>query len=573
VEQTYAAYVWPAHIPIVVHVINSTASAGGGGEVVVAGGFVACSFVASSGKWFGSPDGSPARGFNELNGWVAAWGPSGGGVRIALMPGITPPDSTNTGASYTVELNNVQIGTLAVSGGAAGVSIAGTMPDFMQVARIWLEPGGHILYDNGPKSVAVLAPGTYQVKATLRAKPRPDIYGSEAYLTLRCGDTAATITLRVPNPNEWGLRADIYKMEVDGTLTYRGTWSVGAIGYWEDAPTSSPYFSGPSVNSAPKWVAYWIDPTATSWVFWAVKFTGRLHVPWSNIRVGVHHDDGITVRLCNIDFTRAEWGYSTMSGTCAGAPREYSVEVWLGQGAGGVRVVFIIGPASGNAAYIPTIDGAWFCPNFDWTRGRCSASWSFVPASQSVPHFVAMKYTPGFDRRRRDAATVNRKVFRCCLTASVWGVSSVGFFFRGAALLSSVMAYMPLITAPTRALTYVANFSGVGVYVVFDSSLGVIFGVYLGGGRFTALCGGSSTPLGSLLAAMYVELRPLSGLGNVIIKDQYGAILARYGCRYTAAPQYVGFRSGLLRVYSVVCFCCRFTQRDKRYCRCVPRLA
>jgi hypothetical protein len=48
-----------------------------------------------------------------------------------------------------------------------------------------------------------------------------------------------------------------------------------------------------------------------------------------------------------------------------------------------------------------------------------------------------------------------------------------------------------------------------------------------------------------------VELRPLNGLGDIIIRDQYGAVLARYGCRYTAAPQYVGFRGGLLRVYSV----------------------
>jgi hypothetical protein len=50
---------------------------------------------------------------------------------------------------------------------------------------------------------------------------------------------------------------------------------------------------------------------------------------------------------------------------------------------------------------------------------------------------------------------------------------------------------------------------------------------------------------------MYVELGPLSGFGDVIIRDQYGAVLARYGCRYTATPQYVGFRGGLLRVYSV----------------------
>ena len=115
----------------------------------------------------------------------------------------------------------------------------------------------------------------------------------------------------------------------------------------------------------------------------------------------------------------------------------------------------------------------------------------------------------------------------------------------------SATAYMPLITAPTRALTYVANFSGVGTYAVLDSSLNVIFGVSASGSSFTALCGSASTPIGSLPAAMYVELRPLNGLGDVIIRDQYGAILARYGCRYTATPQYVGFTGGLLRVYLV----------------------
>jgi hypothetical protein len=97
----------------------------------------------------------------------------------------------------------------------------------------------------------------------------------------------------------------------------------------------------------------------------------------------------------------------------------------------------------------------------------------------------------------------------------------------------------------------VANFTGVGTYAVFDSSLNMIFGVSVSGSSFTALCGGGSAPLGSLPAARYVELRPLNGLGDVMIRDQYGAVLARYGYRYTAAPQYVGFRGGLLRVYSV----------------------
>jgi hypothetical protein len=110
---------------------------------------------------------------------------------------------------------------------------------------------------------------------------------------------------------------------------------------------------------------------------------------------------------------------------------------------------------------------------------------------------------------------------------------------------------MPLITAPTRALTYVANFSGVGAYAVFDSSLNVIFGVSVNGSSFTALCRGASVPLGSLPAARYVELRPLNGLGDIIIRDRYGTILTRHSCRYVVTPRYVGFSGGLLRVNAV----------------------
>jgi hypothetical protein len=261
---------------------------------------------------------------SELNGWVAAWGSSGGGVRIALMPGIAPPDSTGTRANYTVELNNVQIGTLTVSNGTVSVSITGTMPDFMEVVKIWLEDNGHILYDNGPKPVVVLAPGTYQVKATLRAKPRPDIYGRAADLTLTCNGTpAATITVRVPNPDEWGIRADIYTFTSPlwppfGTgYTYKGTWSVGAIYfhmfsrlYFITFEIPSPYISlGPEYYGAPKWVAYWINSTATRWRTWAIKFTGRIYVPWSNIRVGASHIEGAYVKLCSIDTGDSWWPF------------------------------------------------------------------------------------------------------------------------------------------------------------------------------------------------------------------------------------------------------------------------
>jgi hypothetical protein len=388
---------------------------------------VACSFVASSGKWFGSPDGSPAAGFNELNGWVAAWGPSGGGVRIALMLGITPPDSTGTGARYTVELNNVQIGTLTISGGTASVTIAEPMPGFMQVVRIWLEPGGYVLYDNGPRPAVTLAPGTYQVRATLRTAPRSDVYGSAADLTLTCGGTpTTTITLRVPNPEEWGIRADIYTFQpgkpywppwppFGSGYTYKGTWSVGALYFWvtiqprypEPYNLVSPYFSRvlDRWDIAPKWLAYWINPAGTRWVNWAVRFTGRLYVPWSNIRVGLWHDGGAYVKLCNIDTGNSwwyHWRFDVTSGTCAGAPGEYNVEIGLWDWDGPLYLIFLIGPGDRNEAYIPTIDGAWYCPNFDWRPGdayggggRCYAAWSFVPASPSVPHFRGTNYTPG----------------------------------------------------------------------------------------------------------------------------------------------------------------------------------
>jgi hypothetical protein len=74
----------------------------------------------------------------------------------------------------------------------------------------------------------------------------------------------------------------------------------------------------------------------------------------------------------------------------------------------------------------------------------------------------------------------------------------------------------------------------------------VIFGV-----SFTALCRGASAPLGSLPAARWVELRPLSNFGDIIIRDRYGTILARHSCRYVVTPRYVGFSGGLLRVHSV----------------------
>jgi hypothetical protein len=218
-----------------------------------------CSFVASSGKRFGSPDGTPERGFNELNGWVVAWG----GPAACGWIGLRSPYVTSVGVPW----------------------------------------------------------GTF---------------------------------------------------------------------------------------IAPKWAAYWIDPAATRWSNWAIKFTGRLYVPWERIRIGVWNDEHVYVKLCSIDTGNSWWDFlypvfRTTSGTCAGAPGEYSIEVGYFEDYGALALVFIIGPDGSNVAYIPTIDGAWYCPDFDWTEtiighgqgGVCRTSWRFLPASPSVPHFRGTNYTPG----------------------------------------------------------------------------------------------------------------------------------------------------------------------------------
>jgi hypothetical protein len=285
-----------------------------------------------------------------------------------------------------------------------------------------------VLYDNGPRPAVDLTPGTYQVRATLRVAPSSAVYGDAADLTLTCdGWPTATITLRVPNPDEWGLRADIYRVTPTwpnpppwppfegAAYTYRGTWTVGAIYHWfyvsgyeDPLSLTSPYFSrSVRLDTAPKWAAYWINPTGTTWTNWAVRFTGRLYVPWSSIRVGVWVDDGAYVKLCNIDTGNSWWRYGppvfyTTSGTCTGTPGEYSIEVGYIAAVGVDTFIFLIGPGGSNEAYVPTIDGAWYCSNFNWSPGdlhggggRCGVSWSFVSASSGVPYFVGSNYTPG----------------------------------------------------------------------------------------------------------------------------------------------------------------------------------
>jgi len=412
-KQQYLAHQWTHFAPAVVMVINRTASEG----PPPPGG--ACVFTPTAGSRFGSPSGLPSDGFNELNGWVAAWDGGGGGVVVALMPGIAPPDSTGTGYTYTVRLENVQIGTLSITE-AATVSVLGAMPAFMQAAEIRV--GSYTVYADGTSYPQSLAPGSYPVYATLQARPEADWFGHSATLQLRCTASSSSvysITLRVPNPEEWGLRAEIYTtsplvtvppLPIGGSgYAYRGAWSVGGIYIYlsnkkPEISLVSPYFTHKAgLNIAPKWAAYWINPSGISWQNYAIKYVGRLYVPWSNIRVGVWRDDGAYVKLCDVDTGAAWWAttgapqWDWRSGLCAGAPPVEDVEVGFFERSGGSALIFVVGEDIDNGrACIPTIDGAWCCDQFKWNDGKCKGGWSFLQASSdAVPYFVADKYTHG----------------------------------------------------------------------------------------------------------------------------------------------------------------------------------
>ncbi|MGC9118031.1 MAG: hypothetical protein ACP5I3_03450, partial [Thermoproteus sp.] len=139
----------------------------------------------------------------------------------------------------------------------------------------------------------------------------------------------------------------------------------------------------------------------------------------------------------------------------------------------------------------------------------------------------------------------------CSLPSGWYSQGSVQIYPSYLQLSGSAVAYMPLIQG---ALTYVANFTGSGTYAVFTQSLTPIFGASISGSTFSAICGSSTAQLGSYSSAAYVELRPLNGFGDIIIRDSYGNILARYGCYFAATPYYVGFQTQTgqqLRVYDI----------------------
>jgi len=113
--------------------------------------------------------------------------------------------------------------------------------------------------------------------------------------------------------------------------------------------------------------------------------------------------------------------------------------------------------------------------------------------------------------------------------AYVWQTNYALFLANGAAVYTS---------AVDGALTYVANFTGVGKYVALTSTLGEAFGLYLRGSSAGCVYGFYS-PL-----TRWVELRPLAALGDVIARDSAGDVLARFGCSAPPSAQHIGFRAG-----------------------------
>jgi hypothetical protein len=248
--------------------------------------------------------------------------------------------------------------------------------------------------------------------------------------------------------------------------------------------------------------------------------------------------------------------------------KEYIIYRYDTTSSNGAIVSAFFRDANGNPVYVCTVSTTGACtttdPRFVVVNAGSMASsnnyqWSYTLYEQGAVLAVALVAVDATGYR--DGTADDFWVFwddltirySACPPPAGWSVDGRYVWQSYTYLLvsGSATAYIPLIAAPTRALTYVANFTGVGTCAIFDSSLGVIFGVSVSGSLFTALCGGGSTPLGFLPAARYVELRPLSGLGDVIIRDRYGTILARHSCRYVVTPRYVGFSGGLLRVYNV----------------------
>ncbi|MEZ0346874.1 MAG: hypothetical protein ABWK01_10000, partial [Infirmifilum sp.] len=91
------------------------------------------------------------------------------------------------------------------------------------------------------------------------------------------------------------------------------------------------------------------------------------------------------------------------------------------------------------------------------------------------------------------------------------------------------------------AVVYAGSFAGDGGFYLFDSGLNPILGGRRQGTGYYARCGGGEVYLGSFPSGYWLDLRPLSQLWEVIVRDSTGVIVARYGCRPAGTPSYAGF--------------------------------
>ncbi|MGB9705954.1 MAG: flagellin biosynthesis protein FlgK, partial [Pyrobaculum sp.] len=212
-RQSYGSHIWAVEIPVVVQAINASACGccgcpGGGG------GGGRCGISPLSGARLSAR----LSGFNELNSWIAAWGGDSSNIVVAVRPGILVPDSTGTGTGqYYVEVT-AQVAELIIPNATIlPVGITGSMPNFIE--RLEIRVGSNVVYRDGTSTPVLLPSGKYPVTVYVRAKSNAAA-GSRATLTLVCGSSNASLTFRVPQWSEWGIKVDVYS----GTNfnTYKG---------------------------------------------------------------------------------------------------------------------------------------------------------------------------------------------------------------------------------------------------------------------------------------------------------------------------------------------------------------
>jgi hypothetical protein len=94
-------------------------------------------------------------------------------------------------------------------------------------------------------------------------------------------------------------------------------------------------------------------------------------------------------------------------------------------------------------------------------------------------------------------------------------------------------------------ISYAASFTGAYPYGFYflDGSLNPVFGVNITStDTYRVVCGASSQTF-TVSSVYWVDLRPLSGAYEAILRDSSGSILARYACSPPGGVSYVGFKN------------------------------